>query len=346
MTQTLRPRLAVQPLEWKWQQNYGWQTVGAQLCHWTNRLDFVSASSPNELFKSVLAPINEHRWVRHSPPDTTQCNIFTCETPTCDVLIFSGTRSWASWTTNLTVFNVEPVEGTWTWGSVWGRFRQAATTAWDWLQANSHVLSPAQQRKGIVIMGHSLGAAVAEIVAYRLKQSDPSKMIVCYKYGSPRVGGYRWARHVLHDSVKNNTFNIYTANDPVYSIPVPFHVTFNVVRQLQNNGAATFLQHAQPLQRFSLAGEYLGSVNDPALSGEIYPPHSSLGEWLSGTPQAIYWHHSTYSYRTMSHNLAMNTGETTFRRFNHIRFAGDTQYWDNANAYNTDWREYQPEVWG
>ena len=57
-----------------------------------------------------------------------------------------------------------------------------------WEQAHAYVSTAARKKKALYICGHSLGGAMATLAASRL--SD--RVVACYTYGSPRVGGRDW----------------------------------------------------------------------------------------------------------------------------------------------------------
>ena len=72
-----------------------------------------------------------------------------------------------------------------------------------WSAINDYIANPSRSSKKLWICGHSLGGAIACILASRL----PFKTAACYTYGCPRVGNKRWAksqRTVHHRYVNNN----------------------------------------------------------------------------------------------------------------------------------------------
>jgi triacylglycerol lipase len=72
-----------------------------------------------------------------------------------------------------------------------------------WEHAEAYCSTPARKKKELYICGHSLGGAMATLAASRL--SD--RVVACYTYGSPRVGGRDWlAKQTFenHRYVNNN----------------------------------------------------------------------------------------------------------------------------------------------
>lgn len=67
----------------------------------------------------------------------------------------------------------------------------------------------------IVITGHSLGAAVALLLAYRLTNLRLRAEVVVF--GCPRVGGQTW--HRFYGEARIPTLRVYCAHDPVAHVP-------------------------------------------------------------------------------------------------------------------------------
>ena len=80
-----------------------------------------------------------------------------------------------------------------------------------WDSVVRHINYGDRENKELYICGHSLGGAMATLAASRLED----RVIACYTYGSPRVGGSVWRdkAHFLHYRYVNN-------NDVVPKVPL------------------------------------------------------------------------------------------------------------------------------
>lgn len=66
-----------------------------------------------------------------------------------------------------------------------------------------YINDESRQYKKLWTCGHSMGGAIATLIASRL----PSRIAACYTYGCPRTGNKRWAKHQRfssHRFVNNN----------------------------------------------------------------------------------------------------------------------------------------------
>ena len=79
-----------------------------------------------------------------------------------------------------------------------------------WEPVTKYIDTAARKKKELYICGHSLGGAMATLAASRLSK----RLVACYTYGSPRVGGSVWrdAQSFMHFRYVNN-------NDVVPRVP-------------------------------------------------------------------------------------------------------------------------------
>lgn len=72
-----------------------------------------------------------------------------------------------------------------------------------WETVENHINYGAREKKALYICGHSLGGAMAALAASRLND----RVVACYTYGQPRVGGSDWCAkqtYEHHRYVNNN----------------------------------------------------------------------------------------------------------------------------------------------
>ena len=88
-----------------------------------------------------------------------------------------------------------------TWGMVHAGFYEYLERIWDTVE--NHINYGDRESKKLYICGHSLGGAMATLAASRLQD----RVVACYTYGSPRVGGRVWRSKCTfehHRYVNNN----------------------------------------------------------------------------------------------------------------------------------------------
>jgi Lipase (class 3) len=57
--------------------------------------------------------------------------------------------------------------------------------------------------KNVIIIGHSLGAAIATLASYYIKDTYPSTEVIIYTYASPRVGDTAFAKSFNDKNIKS-----------------------------------------------------------------------------------------------------------------------------------------------
>ena len=70
--------------------------------------------------------------------------------------------------------------------------------------------------KRVFCTGHSLGGAIAQLVALELRSLGMNASI--YTFGSPRVGNKNFADY-FNNAIKGDNFRITYSNDPVPTVP-------------------------------------------------------------------------------------------------------------------------------
>ena len=127
------------------------------------------------------------------------------------ILVFRGTEptSWSDIKADMKFRKVSSVS---TSGIKEGRVHRGFKAALDlvWDDIKEHMTECGTYNKNIIITGHSLGGALATLVAGRLDNAD----VVLYTFGAPRVGNAAWNKNqkFLHYRFRNN-------NDIVTRVP-------------------------------------------------------------------------------------------------------------------------------
>jgi len=102
-----------------------------------------------------------------------------------------------------------------------------ANRIWTDIHGNAQLAALlAVPNMNVTFAGHSFGAAIAELLAVRMKVTQPAKMVRLAKFGSPRVGDRAW---VDGNARRFPRVNVYCGRDPVHMIP-----SFAVATTLNN----------------------------------------------------------------------------------------------------------------
>lgn len=201
-------------------------------------------------------------------------------------------------------------------GSVLGAFRTRAYTMWARLFDNAtFVAALANPRCMFTFTGHSLGAAMAELIAYRFKAANPSRTVQCIKFGSPRVGTLPW-RH--HRNERVNFASVYHDRDPIYEFPQVFSPADGFFVSINSNLTRQFAMD-QGIWRIvyghgaHFSGQYRDfsvwtAANYAALAAQ---PHTFTNAWYD---------HSLGSYRTAFMNYCAARPDVLKYRFNYLEF--------------------------
>ena len=113
-------------------------------------------------------------------------------------------------------------------GRVHAGFKAEADKLWPLLYRLIIGRSVNKERDTILITGHSLGAAIATIIATRA--SAEGYRVNLYTYGSPRVGNSTWAEQFEDGSIP--TWRFVNNNDIVTKVP-PFGLFFTHIGDLK-----------------------------------------------------------------------------------------------------------------
>lgn len=141
----------------------------------------------------------------------------------------------ARWTNQPIQRYVIAIEGTTSWGQIFNlnsatmrqptgfNYAQVLSTFDDYavslmvtLTSTLVPLLTSTTQKQFAFCGHSLGAAVAEIMVERYARANPQHSFELYKFGSPRVGNRLWE---ANKTALSRRVSFLCGNDPIFIIP-------------------------------------------------------------------------------------------------------------------------------
>jgi triacylglycerol lipase len=164
-------------------------------------------------FKDAILPISNKSWnIKFFNFGGTQA--YALSGNNNFILTFRGTQP-NEWQDIKADLDVKKVNSSTIEGHVEGRVHRGFKYALNdvWKDVVEHMEKCNTNQKQVYITGHSLGAALATLVAGRLNNPD----VVLYTYGSPRAGDKKWnsMQKFTHYRFRNN-------NDLVTRIPPAF----------------------------------------------------------------------------------------------------------------------------
>ncbi len=134
-------------------------------------------------------------WIADKDTDT---QAFVVEKENHLVVCFRGTSSGRDAIMDLKFLRTEAFGGV---GSVHRGFKKALDSVWNQLK---EIVGTFDSSKRLFVCGHSLGAALAQLAAYRLAKNG-SQIAGVYVYGSPRIGN-RSFREAYNQLLQEQTF--------------------------------------------------------------------------------------------------------------------------------------------
>lgn len=187
--------------------------------------------------------------------------------------------------------------------------------------------------------GHSLGAACADILAFRFRQNYPSKNVRLIKFGCPRVGNTFYVNRTGPLAVRSR--NVYCGNDPIHQFPSSTVFATGLLNVL---GTATRLNSCSEDTRYvlNLAGgaPYTANTENTQSSGHFLDTAAAFRTFDTSN---IWWNHMMKTYRLAMMNLASRSADMLKYRFNYLEH-NDENRWQNNHTPGTLTWEYMDGV--
>lgn len=128
------------------------------------------------------------------------------------VVCFRGTGSGKDWVVDANLFKTDSFDGK---GRVHRGFKSALDSVWDRITAT---LGTFDEEKKVFFTGHSLGAALAQLAAYRQATSGVNPVAGVYVYGSPRIGNPAY-KTAYNSEIGDKSFLHINNSDLVPQVP-------------------------------------------------------------------------------------------------------------------------------
>ena len=135
------------------------------------------------------------------------------------------------------------------------------------------------------VVGHSLGGAVATLIAQWIKQNNRGEPYL-YTFGSPRVGYANFAHLCTVNLKSKNIYRVYHENDPVPMVPIqpfthvpipgrPYRVFYQPAGSPINPSA-----HMMTNYQSSISGKTWSALQQPIMIGL---PDYAIEDWLASS---------------------------------------------------------------
>lgn len=152
-------------------------------------------------------------WVEDAEDTDTQ--VFITQKDNVAVICFRGTSSGTDALIDVWIFKKRAFGGT---GKVHGGFKNALDSVWPRIET---VIDGLEGVEKIFLAGHSLGAALAQLCAYRVALKNPSLVAGVYVYGSPRVANWEF-KEAYNNLLGEKTYLHINNRDAVPKVPPNF----------------------------------------------------------------------------------------------------------------------------
>ena len=120
-------------------------------------------------------------------------------------------------------------------------FQEALEAVWGQVLA----VVPGHGPGSLFVTGHSLGAALAALAAFRLHAEANIEARAVYTFGMPRVGGQAFG-DLYEPILGDRTFRLVNGDDPVPSVPPPFAGFRHVGRRMSCPHGGAFAPTSKP----------------------------------------------------------------------------------------------------
>lgn len=207
-------------------------------------------------------------------------------------------------------------------GSVAALYPPIANLLWAMLIASPVVANMLTDNRSIVTFGgHSLGAAVAELMAARLKLLRPTKNVRLVKFASPRVGSGRWIN--LRPFVPN--VNVLTECDPIHFFPTFARNATALGLIVPGNQLRTYTQEPE-VWRLTV---HRGILRQYLPAGVLAPVRAAVVDTGSTTQDGYKWSdHFADRYRVILMNYAHLSQDQLTWRFNYLEHNDENTWQD------------------
>lgn len=245
----------------------------------------------------------------------------------------------AFWFSSVRTWNIEHDGGPWPGAKCLGGYRIRADQVWEDMRLSSEIANVLDDPTyAITFTGHSLGAAVAEVLAMRVKRATPSRSVRLIRFGCPKVGTQSWVH--AFDLLQIPSENVYVGTDPTWSIPISYLGT-NILGLSLTDHIVPMLHSRATCRRYDLNGALVDGFG----FGNILSwarLFSTINQDM-GTRNPL-WGHLAISIRQALMGAALAESVEAQDRFNGLEFPDENTVGRAYAPGDVDWRNYDWEV--
>ncbi len=217
-------------------QTTGFSYKTAQAMMWLAQLSYEHDDTIDTILAQWQLRVLAHL---HSPTQgalsDTATQGFVCQADGATIIVFAGTDPGVVKTVLTDGETVPDADG------MHPGFVRALDAVWERLRN----ALPAQDRGRLFVAGHSLGAALAVLAAFRLHELANIEADQAYTFGLPRVGGQSFCDN-YEPALGARTFRLVNGDDPVPAVPPSLLKFRHVGRSLLCPHGGTFEPTARP----------------------------------------------------------------------------------------------------
>jgi triacylglycerol lipase len=184
----------------------------------------------------------------------TETEYLFVSSPTDVIVVFRGTEidnflgSVSDWLTDFRIGLRPDSHG----NGIHEGFTVALDRVWKGLKSRIETVTTRNKNIRVWFTGHSLGAALAALSAYRASIDNLFDVHAVYTYGSPRVGDKGFLDHFIKSGLNARTFRFRNNSDIVTRVP-PFSHFFHVGQSHLIDNTGNLHLNTEPASESSVA---------------------------------------------------------------------------------------------
>jgi len=224
-------------------------------------------------------------------------------------------------------------------GAIYRQWNRQANGIWAQILLNPILMAAINtERTVLTFTGHSMGAAVAEVLASNFKQANPHRRVRLCKFASPRIGTRQWYPFI-GSSVP--TLSVLCGRDPIHFVPAAglrMSVSFEPLSSILPMTFWQSLKRDEVVYRMRRdSPQWTIGYRDDGLFNEVGAAAWAITAMEPGNP---WFDHLISSYRLGMMNFAASANDSLRLRFNYLEMPDENVWQTTFVPGASDWRTW------